>query len=122
MLSVVLPPRCAVTKYHKRSLAIGPPMRAGDVVDLAERARRGDALVLQSSVSGCRTASFSPVPLKKSEPCVELPPVFGTRFTTSPPVSRLAQPTRAGEGDFLGGAGVDHIAGRASCRSVGFRR
>ena len=26
VLSVVLPPRCAEAKYHKRSRAIGPPI------------------------------------------------------------------------------------------------
>jgi hypothetical protein len=56
--------------------------------------------------------SFSPVPLTNSDPVVELPPVFGTRFTTSPPLFALAQPSRGGEGDLFGRAGVDHIARR----------
>ena len=42
-----------------------------------------------------RDWSVSPVPLKKSEPRVVLPPVFGTRFMTSPPVSFSPSPLAA---------------------------
>ena len=40
-------------------------------------------------LSACR---FSPVPLAKIEPLIELPPVFGTMFITSPAVSASPSP------------------------------
>src|SRR6266850_5802919 len=85
VLRVVLPPRCATTKYHARSRAIRPPI----VPEMSYTLVSGLAATpwfFRASVR-LSDSSFSPVPLTKRLPCVELPPVFGTRFTTSPPVS-----------------------------------
>src|SRR5262249_3024278 len=76
-LSGVLPPRCAGPKSPRLSLASGPPM----VPETSYTFLNGlGAVTPRLFRSGVRLSdwNFSPVPLKNTEPCVALPPLFGT--------------------------------------------
>ena len=55
---------------------------------------------------------LSLVPLKKTEPEMRLPPVFGTTFIVRPPVSDSPSPPDVDEGHFLGVADVGHVRRR----------
>src|SRR4029453_17308667 len=85
--------------------------RARYVVDLAERARRHDTLILQSL---CQVAGLEPLagPAEKQRPMRRV--AAGLRYDVhdEPTCFDLAQLARAGKGDLFGGAGVQHIAGR----------
>ena len=88
---VVLPCVRAFTKYHRRSLLIGPPNAPlrSYTLENGVGAARPASLSSCVKLSDCR---FSPVALKYTAPEMSLPPVLGTTFITSPAVSASPRP------------------------------
>src|SRR6476646_6752079 len=91
VLFLVLPPVCAPRKYHTRSVTIEPPSVAERSYTFAYGAAGRTPRPIKSGVrlSDCNRA---PVPLANIDPCIALPPDFGTMFITSPEVSHSPSP------------------------------
>ena len=112
MLSLVLPPVCALTKYHRRSRRIGTAERARDVVDLGERRRRRDTLCHQLGGEVVGLEMFRRCRWRRASRASSCRRLFGTMFITRPAVSDSPERARCRERDLLRLADIDDVAGR----------
>ena len=88
-----------------------PSDLAGDVIHLAERAGRHDALFLESQ---CQVVGleFLACPTDKESPTRRVAAGLGHEVHDEATCFGLTQPARTGKGDLFGGASVHNIAGR----------